>query len=113
MREILKEILEKYPTARASTQFGGQHEIRSLFEKLKDYYPDKKSYAVSIAGGPVVDNDLGFQDYNINSNQNLLNNSNFVKNNVANVKYSYHNNFSNSHNINELNRKSDTNILHN
>lgn len=36
MRAILKEILEKYPAARASTQFGGQHEIRSLFEKLKD-----------------------------------------------------------------------------
>ena len=61
----------------------------------------------------ILDNDLGFQDYNINSNQNLLNNSNFVKNNVANVNYSYHNNFSNSHKINELNRKSDTNILHN
>jgi 5-methylcytosine-specific restriction protein B len=36
MRELLKAILEKYPTARANTQFGGQHEIRSLFEKLKD-----------------------------------------------------------------------------
>lgn len=36
MRELLKAILEKYPTARATTQFGGQHEIRSLFEKLKD-----------------------------------------------------------------------------
>jgi hypothetical protein len=33
----------------------------SYKQKLKDYYPDKKSYAVSIAGGPVVDNDLGFQ----------------------------------------------------
>lgn len=31
MREILKEILEKYPAARVGTQFGGQHEIRSLF----------------------------------------------------------------------------------
>ena len=30
-------------------------------QKLKDYYPDKKSYAVSLQGGPVVDNDLGFQ----------------------------------------------------
>lgn len=36
MRELLKEILEKYPAARANTSFGGQHEIRSLFEKLKD-----------------------------------------------------------------------------
>jgi hypothetical protein len=36
MRELLKAILEKYPTARATTQFGGQHEIRSLFDKLKD-----------------------------------------------------------------------------
>ena len=36
MRELIKAILEKYPTARATTQFGGQHEIRSLFEKLKD-----------------------------------------------------------------------------
>ena len=30
-------------------------------QRLKDYYPDKKSYAVSLAGGPVIDNDLGFQ----------------------------------------------------
>lgn len=30
-------------------------------QRLKDYYPDKKSYAVSLQGGPVVDNDLGFQ----------------------------------------------------
>jgi hypothetical protein len=30
-------------------------------KKLKDYYPDTKSYAVSLAGGPVLDNDLGFQ----------------------------------------------------
>jgi hypothetical protein len=36
MRELLKQILEKYPSARANTSFGGQHEIRSLFEKLKD-----------------------------------------------------------------------------
>lgn len=36
MRELLNEILEKYPSARASTSFGGQHEIRSLFEKLKE-----------------------------------------------------------------------------
>jgi hypothetical protein len=38
MRELLKEILEKYPAARANTAFGGQHEIRSLFEKLKDEF---------------------------------------------------------------------------
>ena len=38
MRELLKAILEKYPTARATTQFGGQHEIRSLFDKLKDEF---------------------------------------------------------------------------
>ena len=38
MREILKEILEKYPNARATTVFGGQHEIRSLFENLKDEF---------------------------------------------------------------------------
>ena len=36
MREILKNILEKYPNARATTSFGGQHEIRSLFERLKE-----------------------------------------------------------------------------
>ena len=30
-------------------------------KKLKNYYPDTKSYAVSLAGGPVVENDLGFQ----------------------------------------------------
>ena len=36
MRELLIDILEKYPSARTSTSFGGQHEIRSLFEKLKD-----------------------------------------------------------------------------
>ncbi len=36
MREIFKNILEKYPNARATTAFGGQHEIRSLFESLKE-----------------------------------------------------------------------------
>lgn len=36
MRDLLKEILEKYPNARATTAFGGQHEIRSLFEDLKE-----------------------------------------------------------------------------
>ena len=36
MRDLLKEILEKYPNARATTAFGGQHEIRSLFERLKE-----------------------------------------------------------------------------
>ena len=30
-------------------------------KRLKDFYPDKKSYAVSLQGGPVTDNDLGFQ----------------------------------------------------
>lgn len=30
-------------------------------KKLKNYYPDPKSYAVSLQGGPVVENDLGFQ----------------------------------------------------
>ena len=33
----------------------------SYKKKLKNYYPDPKSYAVSLAGGPVVENDLGFQ----------------------------------------------------
>jgi hypothetical protein len=32
----------------------------SYKKKLKDFYPDPKSYAVSLAGGPVTDNDLGF-----------------------------------------------------
>ena len=36
MRELLKTILEKYPSARATSSFGGQHEIRALFERLKD-----------------------------------------------------------------------------
>lgn len=36
MRALLSEILQKYPSARANTSFGGQHEIRSLFERLKD-----------------------------------------------------------------------------
>ncbi len=36
MRELLNNILEKYPTARATTSFGGQHEVRALFERLKD-----------------------------------------------------------------------------
>jgi hypothetical protein len=36
MREILKNILEKYPNARETTSFGGMHEIRSLFERLKE-----------------------------------------------------------------------------
>ena len=40
MRDLLKEILEKYPVARKSTSFGGQHEIRSLFERLKDKVSD-------------------------------------------------------------------------
>ena len=36
MRDLLKNILEKYPNARATTSFGGQHEIRASFEKLKE-----------------------------------------------------------------------------
>lgn len=40
MRDLLKAILEKYPAARKSTSFGGQHEIRSLFEQLKDEVSD-------------------------------------------------------------------------
>lgn len=36
MREILRNILEKYPNARSTTSFGGHHEIRSLFESLKE-----------------------------------------------------------------------------
>jgi hypothetical protein len=36
MQDTIKRILEKYPTARASTQFAGKHEIYSLFEKLKE-----------------------------------------------------------------------------
>jgi hypothetical protein len=36
MRDLIKEILEKYPNARATSPFGGQHEIRSLFERLKE-----------------------------------------------------------------------------
>jgi 5-methylcytosine-specific restriction protein B len=36
MRELLSTILEKYPAARTNTAFGGQHEIRSLFERLKE-----------------------------------------------------------------------------
>lgn len=30
-------------------------------KKLKNYYPTTKDYAISLAGGPVVENDLGFQ----------------------------------------------------
>lgn len=36
MRELIATILEKYPSARATSSFGGRHEIRALFEKLKD-----------------------------------------------------------------------------
>jgi len=35
MKEVLSEILDKYPSARATTAFAGKHEIYSLFEKLK------------------------------------------------------------------------------
>jgi len=38
------------------------NKFKELYKKkLKDYYPDTKSYAVSLAGGPVIENDLGFQ----------------------------------------------------
>ena len=36
MIEVLRKILEKYPIARETTAFGGMHEIRSLFESLKE-----------------------------------------------------------------------------
>lgn len=35
--------------------------IETYKKQLKNYYPNPKSYAVSLQGGPVVDNDLGFQ----------------------------------------------------
>jgi len=35
MQEIIRKILEKYPTARATTTFGGPHEIQQLFQKLR------------------------------------------------------------------------------
>ena len=60
MREILKEILEKYPNARATTVFGGQHEIRSLFENLKDEFSaldfvrDNKNLIVKYSYGKVT-----------------------------------------------------------
>lgn len=36
MKDVLTKILDKYPSARASTPFAGKHEIYSLFEKLKE-----------------------------------------------------------------------------
>jgi hypothetical protein len=57
MRELLKKILEKYPAARANTSFGGQHEIRSLFEALKDefsalkFVKDNKNLLVKYSYG--------------------------------------------------------------
>lgn len=62
MRELLKAISEKYPKARANSSFGGQHEIRSLFEELKT----NMSY-------------LGF----IKSNQNLVVKYSYGKGNWA------------------------------
>lgn len=62
MRKILKEILEKYPNARATTAFGGQHEIRSLFESLKQ--------------------SISFLDF-IQNNQNLLVKYSYGKGNWA------------------------------
>ena len=35
MQEIIRKILEKYPTARATTSFGGPHEIQQLFQNLR------------------------------------------------------------------------------
>ena len=35
MDKLIKQILEKYPAARASTSFGGPHEIQRLFRELK------------------------------------------------------------------------------
>lgn len=34
MQQLIKTILEKYPTARATTAFGGPHEIQKLFKEL-------------------------------------------------------------------------------
>jgi len=36
MKDVLIKILDKYPSARASSPFAGKHEIYSLFEKLKE-----------------------------------------------------------------------------
>jgi 5-methylcytosine-specific restriction protein B len=35
MQAIIDQILEKYPTARATTSFGGPHEIQQLFQTLR------------------------------------------------------------------------------
>ena len=35
MQQLIKLILEKYPTARATTSFGGPHEIQRLFQELR------------------------------------------------------------------------------
>ena len=35
MQQLIQLILEKYPTARATTSFGGPHEIQRLFQELR------------------------------------------------------------------------------
>lgn len=35
MKQLIQLILEKYPTARATTTFGGPHEIQKLFQELR------------------------------------------------------------------------------
>ena len=57
MRELLQKILEKYPSARAGSSFGGQHEIRSLFDQLKlevsnlGFIKDNKNLLVKYSYG--------------------------------------------------------------
>ena len=57
MRELLQKILEKYPSARAGSAFGGQHEIRSLFDQLKlevsnlGFIKDNKNLLVKYSYG--------------------------------------------------------------
>lgn len=36
MQKIIQDILDKYPTARASSRFSGEHEVYKLFANLKD-----------------------------------------------------------------------------
>lgn len=35
MQSLIQQILEKYPSARATTKFGGPHEIQTLFQELR------------------------------------------------------------------------------
>ncbi|WP_215300381.1 MrcB family domain-containing protein [Polynucleobacter sp. AP-Nino-20-G2] len=57
MHDLLNEILEKYPAARAGSSFGGQHEIRNLFERLKgeiaslDFVKNNKNLLVKYSYG--------------------------------------------------------------